>query len=180
MTDYCVFIRFTGETPASVNAVRQDTTTRIVQKPFFDDISARNVTAIVGQPAILNCRVKHVGDRTVSVVREIRMRREKAYSRFAYYTRAPPRSKVTATAAWYSRPSSKHASFAEFARTCIWHVYSGRTNLALDRDLSASISASNASFLLRLPFYSEAHIGTSKRVLLYYLRSFKSSVRNWR
>ena len=66
---------FSGETPAaaSANSVRHSDmstigmmSTRMVQKPFFDDISPRNVTAIVGQPAILNCRVKHVGDRTVS------------------------------------------------------------------------------------------------------------------
>ncbi|PSN47059.1 hypothetical protein C0J52_19535 [Blattella germanica] len=36
------------------------------QRPYFDDVSPRNVTAIVGQSAILNCRVKHLGDRTVS------------------------------------------------------------------------------------------------------------------
>lgn len=35
-------------------------------RPYFDDISPRNVTAVVGQSAILNCRVKHPGDRTVS------------------------------------------------------------------------------------------------------------------
>ena len=36
------------------------------QKPYFDDISPKNVTAVVGQSALLNCRVKHPGDRTVS------------------------------------------------------------------------------------------------------------------
>ncbi|KAG8229693.1 hypothetical protein J437_LFUL013743 [Ladona fulva] len=35
-----------------------------VERPYFDDVSPRNVTAIVGQSAILNCRVKHLGDRT--------------------------------------------------------------------------------------------------------------------
>ncbi|KAK6631342.1 hypothetical protein RUM44_005868 [Polyplax serrata] len=35
-----------------------------VEKPFFDDFSPRNVTAIVGQSAILHCRVKHLGQRT--------------------------------------------------------------------------------------------------------------------
>lgn len=37
-----------------------------VQRPLFDDISAHNVTAVVGQTAILHCRVKHVSDRTVN------------------------------------------------------------------------------------------------------------------
>lgn len=39
-----------------------------VHRPYFDDISPRNVTAVVGQSAILHCRVKHVGDRTVSII----------------------------------------------------------------------------------------------------------------
>jgi len=34
-------------------------------RPFFDDVSARNVTAIVGQSAVLHCRVKNLGQRTV-------------------------------------------------------------------------------------------------------------------
>nr|CAI5822503.1 unnamed protein product [Callosobruchus analis] len=36
------------------------------QKPYFDDIGPRNVTAVVGQSAMLKCRVKHPGERTVS------------------------------------------------------------------------------------------------------------------
>jgi len=37
-----------------------------LQRPLFDDISPHNVTAVVGQTAILHCRVKHVSDRTVN------------------------------------------------------------------------------------------------------------------
>ncbi|KOX69275.1 hypothetical protein WN51_04311 [Melipona quadrifasciata] len=37
-----------------------------LNKPDFDDIGQRNVTAIVGQTAELNCFVKHPGDRVVS------------------------------------------------------------------------------------------------------------------
>uniref|UniRef100_A0AAR5QKC1 Ig-like domain-containing protein n=3 Tax=Dendroctonus ponderosae TaxID=77166 RepID=A0AAR5QKC1_DENPD len=40
------------------------------QKPYFDDIGSKNVTAVVGQSALLNCRVKHPGDRTVSWMRK--------------------------------------------------------------------------------------------------------------
>lgn len=36
-----------------------------VEKPYFDDVGPRNVTAVVGQSTILNCRVKHPGERTV-------------------------------------------------------------------------------------------------------------------
>lgn len=35
------------------------------EKPYFDDVGPRNVTAVVGQSTILNCRVKHPGERTV-------------------------------------------------------------------------------------------------------------------
>lgn len=35
-------------------------------KPYFDDVGPRNVTAVVGQTALLKCRVKHPGERTVS------------------------------------------------------------------------------------------------------------------
>ncbi|XP_033331998.1 zwei Ig domain protein zig-8 isoform X3 [Megalopta genalis] len=41
-----------------------------VNKPIFDDIAERNVTAIVGQTAELNCYVKHLGDRVVSWIRQ--------------------------------------------------------------------------------------------------------------
>ncbi|XP_057660305.1 lachesin-like [Diorhabda carinulata] len=41
-----------------------------VQRPYFDDVGPRNVTAVVGQSALLNCRVKHPGDRTVSWMRK--------------------------------------------------------------------------------------------------------------
>ncbi|XP_048515684.1 lachesin-like isoform X3 [Athalia rosae] len=44
--------------------------TRISDKAYFDDISPRNVTAIVGQTAILRCRVKHPGARTISWIRK--------------------------------------------------------------------------------------------------------------
>lgn len=36
------------------------------EKPYFDDISPRNITTVVDETAILKCRVKHMGDRTVS------------------------------------------------------------------------------------------------------------------
>ncbi|XP_046679484.1 Down syndrome cell adhesion molecule homolog isoform X2 [Homalodisca vitripennis] len=43
---------------------------RIVERPYFDDVSPRNITAVVGQSTTLNCRVKHLGDRTVSWMRK--------------------------------------------------------------------------------------------------------------
>lgn len=39
-------------------------------KPHFDNISPRNITAIVGQTAELSCYVKYPGDRTVSFLIE--------------------------------------------------------------------------------------------------------------
>ncbi|XP_017788958.1 PREDICTED: protein turtle-like [Habropoda laboriosa] len=44
--------------------------TNPLNKPEFDDIGQRNVTAIVGQAAELNCYVKHPGDRVVSWIRQ--------------------------------------------------------------------------------------------------------------
>ncbi|XP_034178792.1 zwei Ig domain protein zig-8 isoform X4 [Osmia lignaria lignaria] len=44
--------------------------TKPLNKPEFDDIAARNITAIVGQTAELNCFVKHPGDRVVSWIRK--------------------------------------------------------------------------------------------------------------
>lgn len=35
-------------------------------RPYFDDISPRNVTSIVDETVVLKCRVKNKGDRTVS------------------------------------------------------------------------------------------------------------------
>uniref|UniRef100_A0A182NQU0 Ig-like domain-containing protein n=1 Tax=Anopheles dirus TaxID=7168 RepID=A0A182NQU0_9DIPT len=35
------------------------------EKPYFDDVNSRNVTTVVDDTAVLKCRVKHKGDRTV-------------------------------------------------------------------------------------------------------------------
>ncbi|XP_052755386.1 protein sidekick-1-like isoform X2 [Galleria mellonella] len=40
------------------------------ERPYFDDVSPRNVSAVVGQAAILRCRAKHIGNRTVSWMRK--------------------------------------------------------------------------------------------------------------
>lgn len=46
-----------------------ETTPGKPQKPYFDEVGMlKNVTAVVGQPALLNCRVKHPGDRRVRSV----------------------------------------------------------------------------------------------------------------
>lgn len=34
--------------------------------PFFDFEESKNVTALLGKTAILNCRVKNIGNKTVS------------------------------------------------------------------------------------------------------------------
>lgn len=36
-------------------------------QPFFDNTTKREITATVGQPALLHCRVRNLGDRAVSV-----------------------------------------------------------------------------------------------------------------
>ncbi|XP_055380642.1 zwei Ig domain protein zig-8-like, partial [Condylostylus longicornis] len=42
----------------------------LLDKPYFDDISPRNVTTVVDDTAILKCRVKNKGNRTVSWMRK--------------------------------------------------------------------------------------------------------------
>ncbi|XP_068153379.1 zwei Ig domain protein zig-8 [Drosophila tropicalis] len=41
-----------------------------VERPYFDDISPRNVSAFVDETAILRCRVRNKGNRTVSWMRK--------------------------------------------------------------------------------------------------------------
>ncbi len=41
-----------------------------IERPYFDIVGSRNVTTVVGQTAMLKCRVKHLGERTVSLQRK--------------------------------------------------------------------------------------------------------------
>ncbi|XP_030566590.1 zwei Ig domain protein zig-8 [Drosophila novamexicana] len=41
-----------------------------LDRPYFDDISPRNISAVVDETAILRCRVKNKGNRTVSWMRK--------------------------------------------------------------------------------------------------------------
>lgn len=36
-------------------------------QPFFDNTTKRDITATVGQPALLHCRVRNLGDRAVGI-----------------------------------------------------------------------------------------------------------------
>lgn len=37
-----------------------------IRGPYFDQTASKNVTALVGHTAYLNCRVRNLGNRTVS------------------------------------------------------------------------------------------------------------------
>lgn len=37
-----------------------------IRGPYFDKLASKNVTALVGHTAYLNCRVRNLGNRTVS------------------------------------------------------------------------------------------------------------------
>lgn len=37
-------------------------------EPYFDDNTLKNVTALVGKSAYLSCRVRNLGNKTVSIV----------------------------------------------------------------------------------------------------------------
>jgi len=67
-----------GSSIASVVAGSKPT--RSWDKPQFDDIAPRNVTAIVGQTAELNCYVKHPGDRVVSNIFMLHLPRIRCFS----------------------------------------------------------------------------------------------------
>ncbi|XP_049316451.1 zwei Ig domain protein zig-8 isoform X6 [Bactrocera dorsalis] len=41
-----------------------------MERPYFDDISPRNVSTVADEPAILKCRVRNKGNRTVSWMRK--------------------------------------------------------------------------------------------------------------
>ncbi|XP_055690314.1 zwei Ig domain protein zig-8 isoform X2 [Lutzomyia longipalpis] len=49
--------------PASGGAI-------VLDRPYFDDVSARNVTAVVDETAILKCRVRNRANRTISWMRK--------------------------------------------------------------------------------------------------------------
>ncbi|CAH1118881.1 unnamed protein product [Phaedon cochleariae] len=57
-----------GEIPSQYRYV--DSKKTALPRPYFDDTGPRNVSAVVGQSALLNCRVKYPGDRTVSWMRK--------------------------------------------------------------------------------------------------------------
>ncbi|XP_043467583.1 basement membrane-specific heparan sulfate proteoglycan core protein-like isoform X1 [Leptopilina heterotoma] len=63
-------VKSTGGSSLASVVAGSNKPTRAWDKPYFDDVSPRNVTAIVGQMAELNCHVKHPGDRTVSWMRK--------------------------------------------------------------------------------------------------------------
>ncbi|KAI4474499.1 hypothetical protein M0804_014824 [Polistes exclamans] len=69
-----VYPRLLGESGGSVSSLNVDhgKPTNSWVRPQFDDIAPKNITAIVGQTAELNCYVKHPGDR----VFEYKLRRE--------------------------------------------------------------------------------------------------------
>ncbi|XP_014606126.1 PREDICTED: lachesin-like isoform X7 [Polistes canadensis] len=65
-------IKSIGESGGSVSSLNVDhgKPTNSWVRPQFDDIAPKNITAIVGQTAELNCYVKHPGDRVVSWIRK--------------------------------------------------------------------------------------------------------------
>ncbi|XP_036344934.1 zwei Ig domain protein zig-8-like [Rhagoletis pomonella] len=40
------------------------------ERPYFDDVNPRNISTVADEPAILRCRVKNKGNRTVSWMRK--------------------------------------------------------------------------------------------------------------
>ncbi|XP_060804409.1 protein sidekick-1 isoform X4 [Amyelois transitella] len=70
---HCVCVATTANIPssgASVLAGVAGSEGARPDRPYFDDVSPRNVSAVVGQAAVLRCRAKHIGNRTVSWMRK--------------------------------------------------------------------------------------------------------------
>lgn len=55
--------------------------------PFFDVSASKNVTALVGKTANLNCRIKNLGNKTVSKILNITENRKYSFIEHAYYYR---------------------------------------------------------------------------------------------
>ncbi|XP_065370800.1 zwei Ig domain protein zig-8 isoform X2 [Calliphora vicina] len=59
-----------GLSLSSSNGMESQQQQQPVQRPYFDDINSRNVTTVADETAILKCRVKNKGNRTVSWMRK--------------------------------------------------------------------------------------------------------------
>lgn len=74
------FFLFSGTDPCcwslSVRAAQKESTGNTLEfsgsrsGPYFDKGASRNVTALLGKTAYLNCRVKNLGNKTVSITNE--------------------------------------------------------------------------------------------------------------
>ncbi|XP_055389071.1 zwei Ig domain protein zig-8-like [Condylostylus longicornis] len=53
-----------------VRSISSYVSNSVIDKPYFDDVSPRNITSVVDETAILKCRVKNKGNRTVSWMRK--------------------------------------------------------------------------------------------------------------
>ncbi|XP_046812619.1 uncharacterized protein LOC111687560 isoform X1 [Lucilia cuprina] len=59
-----------GLSLSSSNGMDSQQQSQQTQRPYFDDINSRNVTTVADETAILKCRVKNKGNRTVSWMRK--------------------------------------------------------------------------------------------------------------
>ncbi|KAI8116137.1 Zwei Ig domain protein zig-8 [Lucilia cuprina] len=59
-----------GLSLSSSNGMDSQQQSQKTQRPYFDDINSRNVTTVADETAILKCRVKNKGNRTVSWMRK--------------------------------------------------------------------------------------------------------------
>lgn len=50
----------------AVNPFGEDGGGQPPSEPYFDESTLKNVTALVGKSAYLNCRVRNIGNKTVS------------------------------------------------------------------------------------------------------------------
>nr|XP_032514529.1 protein sidekick-1-like isoform X2 [Danaus plexippus plexippus] len=66
---HCFYVTTASMPAGGVAGVNVNVDPR-AERPYFDDVSPRNVSTVVGQSAVLRCRAKHIGNRTVSWMRK--------------------------------------------------------------------------------------------------------------
>lgn len=72
--------------------------------PYFDKSASKNVTALLGKTAYLNCRVKNLGNKTVSAAQLIRLQ----FLYNFYHTLSSSSTNTLYTFIHCQQPSIKH------------------------------------------------------------------------
>ncbi|XP_045512858.1 protein sidekick-1-like isoform X1 [Pieris brassicae] len=67
---HCFYVTTASSPGTGLGVLSALSSVERTERPYFDDVSPRNVSAVVGESAVLRCRAKHIGNRTVSWMRK--------------------------------------------------------------------------------------------------------------